>query len=438
MAGSPVRGHERLPIARLSEARDVESFQADLVRIITTELPHTEVFFGMLDSTIKALQVPSWVRSHLERHPALHKKLEQGEMAGIGHTDENPVLRPASSVRSSVVLIPLIAESLLQAVVGLVSPLDDPQPSAEQIEAIRQLAYDASPVLARLQEIEKLRREGQELRNAMQSASKINDNFAGVLEQNNALEAVLQMRSHLQANLAHELRTPLAAIRGYTRMILDGRGGEINATQKDYLRIVTENTNRLIGLVSWMSYLAELSVQHLKLSTVDLREVWAKSVESCRPVLSEKSLSLNEVIPDESFVLIADAEKLGFVFVDLITITSRLSDVAGVITAEFSHGREREVTVKITGKGQPFPAEKLSGIFDRSFNSIAKPAAQNMDAGATSLSGVYDVVGMHGGRVFVSSTAGQGATFLFTLPAINSGGEENRDEQAINSGRRRR
>jgi signal transduction histidine kinase len=96
------------------------------------------------------------------------------------------------------------------------------------------------------------------------------------------------------------------------------------------------------------------------------------------------------------------------------------------------------VTVKITEKGQPFPAEKLSGVFDRSFNAIAKPAAQNMDAGATSLSGVYDIVGMHGGRVFVNSSAGQGATFLFTLPAVSMGNEENSHEQAINSGRRRR
>src|SRR5690242_9064910 len=219
MEGSPVRGHERIPIARLSESRDLESFQTDLVRIIGGELPQTEVFFGLMDSTARALQIPSWVRSHLDRHPALHKKLEQGEMAGIGHADENPVLRPASAVRSSVVLIPLIAENILQAVVGLASPLDGPQPSAEEIEAVRQLADNASPILSRLQEIDRLRRESQELRNAMQSASKVNNDFAGVLEQRNALEAVLQMRSYLQANVAHELRTPLAAIRGYTRMI---------------------------------------------------------------------------------------------------------------------------------------------------------------------------------------------------------------------------
>src|SRR5215813_3502274 len=121
MEGSPVRGQERLPIARLSESRSLESFQADLVRIVSAELPHTEIFFGLVDSKPKALQIPSWVRSHLDRHPALHKKLEQGEMAGIGHADESPVLRPANTVRSSVVLIPMIGESLLLAVVGLVS-----------------------------------------------------------------------------------------------------------------------------------------------------------------------------------------------------------------------------------------------------------------------------------------------------------------------------
>src|SRR5262249_27384503 len=154
-------GHNRLPIARLSEAPDLEGFQADLVRIVSTELPHTEVFFGVFDATTRVQQVPSWVRSHLDRHPALLQKLEHGEMAGIGHSDGTSVLRPASAVRSSVVLIPLIGESLLLAVIGLASPLDGPQPSAEEIEIIRQLAYDASPVLVRLQEIDRLQSENQ-------------------------------------------------------------------------------------------------------------------------------------------------------------------------------------------------------------------------------------------------------------------------------------
>jgi len=368
----------------------------------------------------------------------LFKKLEQGEMTGISHSEENPILRPASAARSSVVLIPLAGEGVFQGVIGLVSPMDIPPLSAEEIEVVRQLAYDASPIMARLQEIEALRRDMKHLNAVASRAEEAERSLAALAEQKNELDAVIQMRSHLQANVAHELRTPLAAIRGYTRMILDGRGGDINATQREYLRIVTENTNRLIGLISWMSYLAELSAQHLKLSRFDLRDVWLASVSSAQQILTEKSLKLAANIPEESFLMVGDQEKLGFVLSELIAAAAKCSAESGTISVDFSHGREKEVTIKISEKGASIPSDVLNRIFERPFNTISRPPEQNAPTDVINLSGVYDIVGMHGGRVFVNSTAGQGATFLFTLPAVSMGNEENSHEQAINSGRRRR
>ena len=437
MEGSPVRGPERSPLARLSESRDIETFHADLLRIIGSEAYNSEIFIGFIAAP-KALQIPSWVKSHLERHPALYKKLEQGEMAGISHTEDNPVPRPASAARSSVVLIPLNGDEILQGIIGLVSPLDGPQVPAEAIESVRQLVYDVSPILGRLQQLEALRLENQEMKAAIRRVSDTEKDLARAIEQRNTLDAVIQMRSHLHANVAHELRTPLAAIRGYTRMILDGRGGEINPTQREYLRVVTDNTNRLVGLVSWMSYVSELGAQHLTLSAFDLRVVWTESVNSAGQSLAAKSLQLTSQIPDESFVVVGDREKLAYVFIELLTAAGRFSDPSGTIATEFSHGRDREVTVKITEKGSTIPGDALKKIFERSFNTITKPVSELSDGDNVNLSGVYDVVGMHGGRVFVNSTAGQGATFLFTLPAVSMGGEENSHEQAVNSGRRRR
>ncbi|HEY2383441.1 MAG TPA: histidine kinase dimerization/phospho-acceptor domain-containing protein [Terriglobia bacterium] len=438
MDGSPVRGTERTPIARLNESRDVETFHGDLIRIIGNDLHHAEVFFGLFDTLSKSQQIPSWVKSHLDRHPALYKKLEQGEMAGISHAEESPVLRPASAARSSVVLIPLINESALQAVIGLVSPMDAPQLSAEEIESVRQLAYELSPILGRLQQIEQLLQENSRLKAAAGRVDEIEKDLAGIAAERNELGALIQMRSHLQANVAHELRTPLAAIRGYARMIADGRGGEVNSTHKDYLRVVMENTNRMIGLVSWMSYVSELTAQHLTLSVFDLRPVWMESVQSMRQKLADKSLQLTAKIPEEPFVVVGDQDKLAYVFTELIAAAASVSNASGTISAEFSHGRDKEVTVKINEKGASIPAEALTKIFDRSFNAITKPAVEHADSDAVNLSGVYDVVGMHGGRVFVNSTAGQGATFLFTLPAVSMAGEENSHEQAVHSGRRRR
>jgi signal transduction histidine kinase len=119
-----------------------------------------------------------------------------------------------------------------------------------------------------------------------------------------------------------------------------------------------------------------------------------------------------------------DREKFVYVFTQLLVAAVQFTDAQGQISAEFSHGRNREITVKVSGNGTGIPPETLNKIFDRSFNAIPAAPKSLSDAGEISLSGVYDVVGMHGGRMFVNSAAGKGSTFLFTLPAVKFDGEE--------------
>ncbi|HYR41873.1 MAG TPA: HAMP domain-containing sensor histidine kinase [Terriglobia bacterium] len=436
MDGSPVRGEDKVGLTRLNQAKDTQTFQAELVRLIRADMTHTEVFFGLLDTDAKTLQLPAWVRSHLERHQGLALKLEQGAMVGISHTEENPVPRPASAARSSVVLIPVIDSSTLLGAIGLVSPLDGPHLSAEGIEAVRQMAHETAPILARLREIESLRRQTQEFARTEERAARAEGNFARVLEAKNHFDALLKIGWHVQSNIAHDLRTPLAAIRGYARMILDGRSGEINDTQREHLRIIIENTSRLIDVASWMNHVAELSAQHFHLNTFDLRQVWAESVRANQQSLADKSLKLTEQIPKESFEVIADREKVAYVFNELIAVAVKLSEKGSAITAKFSHGREREVAVKISANGSGIAPEALSKIFDRSFNSSVTPIMQNKHDAHINLSRVSDIVGMHGGRLFVNSPAGEGSTFLFTLPTVTVGGEDKSHEQTVNFGRR--
>src|SRR5439155_2995068 len=135
--------------------------------------------------------------------------------------------------------------------------------------------------------IETLRRENKILLAKAECADRAEDRLSRVFEEKNALDTILQMRSHQQVNVAHELRTPLAAIRGYARMILDGRSGEINDTQRDYLRVITENTNRLINVATWMNHVADLSAQNFNLSPLDLRRVWIESVQKAQQALAD-------------------------------------------------------------------------------------------------------------------------------------------------------
>jgi signal transduction histidine kinase len=422
MAGSPGRSYHKGSVVHLNESQDMQSFQVEIVRLISSQLDNAAIHFALVNDS-GVLQLPVWIRSHLERHPGLLEKLQKGEMVGITAT-EYPVPVPSGACQSSVVVIPLIdsqSDPRLKAAIALVSPVDGPQLSAEDLEDVRQVAHQVAPILDRLQQIEQLKQEN-----------------AAIFDAKNTLDAILQMRAHQQVNVAHELRTPLAAIRGYVRMILDGRGGEINDTQREYLRIVNENTNRLITLVSWMSHVAELSAQHMKLSSFDFRGVWQDCAVTSQDQLSEKSLKVVQQIAEEPFIMFGDREKLEYVVKELIRCAVELSDVNGTITAELSHGREGELTFRLSETGASIPLDALRRIFDRPFNAVPQPALPQSEPGNISLSGVYDVVGMHGGRLFVNSTAGQGTTFLFTLPAVNAGIEENSHEQAVNSGRRRR
>src|SRR5207244_7531274 len=294
----------------------------------------------------------------------------------------------------------------------------------------------AAPILARLLQIESLTRKNQELAQNVERVARAEANLAKTIEDKNFRDALLKMGWHLQSNVAHDLRTPLAAIRGYARMILDGRSGEINNTQREYLRILTENTNRLINVVSWMSHIAELTAQNFSLTTFDLRHVWAEALSASRQRLAAKSLTLTERIPDESFEIIGARESLSYVFNELITAAVKSAGTGSAITAEFSRGREREIMVKISASGSSISPEILSKIYERSFNSSVRPGMTTSDDASINLSGTYDVVGMHGGRMFVNSTSAQVSTFLFTLPAVVVGSEDKSHEQAVNFGRR--
>jgi signal transduction histidine kinase len=442
MGGSPVRGQNKTSITPLNSAKDTQKFQDELLALIRNDLPSTKLFFGMVDRQSQVLQVPAWVRSHLEKHPGLAAKLAQGAMVGISHADENPVPRPVAAARSSVVLIPVVSDETLYGAIGLISPLDGPQLSAEEIESVRQLAHDAAPILARLQEIESLRLKTQELQTVAQNAGRVQAGISKTTEEKNQLDALLKIGAHVQSNIAHELRTPLAAIRGYARMILDGRAGEINDTQRDYLRVINENTNRLINVANWMTHLADLGSQQFKLAPCDLSQIWAEAIRSNQEALTHKSLNLTERIPSESFEIIADREKLLQALNQLIAAAAILSEPKSAITAEFSHGREREVMVKLSLSSASIAPEALHRTFDHAINNAVttRPLERNEgtagNAMQVDLRIVHEAIAIHGGRIFVNSTPGQGATFLFTLPAVTIGGEEKNHEQAVNISRR--
>ena len=163
-----------------------------------------------------------------------------------------------------------------------------------------------------------------------------------------------------------------------------------------------------------MSHLLQYGTQHLSVTSADLKEVWLESLKSQADVIAEKRIEVQQQIPHESFVYACDRRKIEFVFSSLLANAIRCSETGGRVSVEFSRGRQREITVKVIDFGTGLPADQITKIFERYYNNSALNSAKP-DQG---LAGVYDIIGLHGGRLFVNSRPGEGSTFLFTLPAV--------------------
>jgi signal transduction histidine kinase len=443
MEGTPTPQRQRGPesLIDLNSASDLTVLQAGIVTILSHQLPQANVFVTFTDNLSGELQFDgsqSWLQEFLQRHAAIQTKLQHGEFAGITQK-ELSTPDPAETIPSNVLLVPMISETSLRGIIGVISVLEGKQPSLEELESLRYIAQVAAPIVSRLQEMERLLIRSREFARRLEEAE---GHLEGAQKKSEGLEATIRMRAHLQANVAHELRTPLAAIRGYSRMILDGRAGEINDTQKDYLTVITNNTDRLIHLLNWVSHISDPGLLQLTLSTFDLLESWSECVKSKAEPLREKSIALRQQIPHESFVLIGDKERLGNALDALLSSALKFARENSVIVVQFAHGREKDISVKIVSEtGDGIPPVVLNHAFDRGVSSGSSSAAivPRSDTRELNLSAVRDTVGIHGGRIFVTSKAGEGFTFIITLPAVRKDGEERSGhEQAVHSGRRRR
>jgi signal transduction histidine kinase len=99
------------------------------------------------------------------------------------------------------------------------------------------------------------------------------------------LRSLDAMRDEFVASVSHELRTPLTSIKGYLELVLDGEAGELNEEQRGYLDTVNRNSERLLGLVGDLLFVAQADAGRLDLNLddVDLGTLAHESVESARP-----------------------------------------------------------------------------------------------------------------------------------------------------------
>ncbi len=345
------------------------------------------------DWDLKALQAPD-----------LSEKLACGEPVAINANHGSVPDRNSPYL----ILFPLVITPEFVVLLGISVFSRSERPNRRQLSLLHLLCGEAARRIERM--IENSPVKGQGGSDVVRQQNPVFPRIPSAREDLARFEA--QIRSRMASNLAHELRTPLVAIRGYTKMILDGRAGPVNNTQREYLTIIAGNADKLVERTHDLSLLT--GTQQLHLESFDLRSLWEEGVQRCSKSVSEKSIRMVSQVPSLPLQVVGDREKLAEVTTQLLGCALRCTNPGDEIVVDIALGRNDDVLVRIQRTGAGIPQGILDGILN-DFNSSSPRAFNDTGYG---LSEVHKITCLHGGTISVASNAGDGFIFVFTLPLM--------------------
>jgi two-component system, OmpR family, phosphate regulon sensor histidine kinase PhoR len=228
------------------------------------------------------------------------------------------------------------------------------------------------------------------------------------------LTRVADMRRDFVANVSHELKTPLAAIRGYAETLRDGALDDPPVAQRFTERIL-EQSRRLQALLDDLLTLSRLeSVSHtIEREPVDLHAVVQRAADLLTPAARDRKVQL-DVKAGPVPLISGDADGLERLVLNLLDNAIKYNRPDGRVDVRL--GREDgHIILEVADTGIGIPADSLPRIFER-FYRVDKGRAREEGGTGLGLAIVKHVAQGHGGQVDVESRAGKGTTFRVRLP----------------------
>jgi len=239
-------------------------------------------------------------------------------------------------------------------------------------------------------------------------ASTFNDMIA-------RLEASIRQIRQFSADASHELRTPVALIKGYASTLTREDANWDVATVKQSLGVIEDEADRLTDLIDDLLTASKIQAEqriNLTLSNVRLDQLAQQTVERQQTQTARHQFALG--FQDDFPVIQGDAKKLRQVLDNLITNAIKYSPEGGTITIGGRYNAE-QVTLFVRDEGEGIPETELERIFERFYRVDGRLTNRTKGTGL-GLYLVKAIVEAHDGTIHVKSQPRQGSTFFFTLP----------------------
>ncbi|HHT9120313.1 MAG TPA: two-component system histidine kinase PnpS [Candidatus Hypogeohydataceae bacterium YC41] len=238
---------------------------------------------------------------------------------------------------------------------------------------------------------------------------------AVVLHDITDLKKLEKTRVEFVANVSHELKTPLASIKGFVETLKDGAVDEPENARR-FLGIIEKHSNRLDNLINDLLNLSRIELREtpLELKRIRLLSLIKKITTNLEDRIREKNHVLELLVKPEGLELVADEPLLDQALTNLLDNAIKYTPEGGrlSISAREDGGRI-ELSVADTGIG--IPEQDLPRIFER-FYRVDKARSREMGGTGLGLAIVKHIMLAHGGEARVKSQPGLGSTFTLSFP----------------------
>ncbi len=301
------------------------------------------------------------------------------------------------------------AESLLAGAIGnasarvMIASVVEEEPLG--IDEVMHIIDEASQVLAYSRQLEHQSRELEAATNDLRSA-------------NLRLQELDRLKDDFISTVTHELRTPLTSIRAFTEILRDNPKLP-DAQRENFLGIVIRESERLTRLINQVLDLSKIESGNTAWQSIqfDMRDVINESAAAVGQLFRDSGVTLTLELPDDAPEIVADRDRVMQVMMNLLSNAAKFcASGEGRVVVKLTH-EAQALRVDAIDNGVGISVEDQAVIFDK-FRQVGDTLTEKPKGSGLGLAISRQIIEHLGGRLWVTSQPGAGATFSFTLSLL--------------------
>jgi PAS domain S-box-containing protein len=236
------------------------------------------------------------------------------------------------------------------------------------------------------------------------------------------LQELDKMKDSFLSTVSHELRTPLTSIKSFAEILLTY--DEDRATQREFLTIINEESDRLTKLINDFLDLAKIEAGRMQWETVEISliPIIQNAINITQAISKQKNLIVEFDAPGNLPTVSCDKDRLVQVVTNLLSNSIKFTPEEGKITvgtkvveASESNGEPGMVVVSVSDTGIGIAPENYEVVFEK-FKQVGDTLTDKPRGTGLGLPICKEIIEHYGGRIWVESELGKGSTFSFSLP----------------------